>query len=271
MFNLKGISDIRIIAKKSMTSNDIVKTGQDEIISVINSFDTIPLYKMSKVGLMNRTDTKYVFSIKILPALLIQLTDIYKVMEINQDRIFPYTTTYLDTSDFLFYHQHMTGKLERHKIRYRKYELSGVSYLEIKKKTNRQRTEKIRIVNTLDPSGFDDRASCFITSYSPYNPDVLKPKLINTFTRTTLVNLETNERITFDFDLAFSDLNGNAFKLPFISIAELKREGFSNQSPFIGVAKSLAIRPTGFSKYCIGNQYFQEMPRGNLLKPKLCL
>ncbi len=70
---------------------------------MINSFDTIPLYKMSKVGLMNRIDTKYVFSLEILPALLNKLRAKYQVMEINQDRIFPYVTTYLDTNDFLFF------------------------------------------------------------------------------------------------------------------------------------------------------------------------
>ncbi len=131
----------------------------------------------------------------------------------------------------------MTGKLERHKIRYRKYELSGVSYLEIKKKTNKLRTEKVRMVNLFDPVGFDDRASCFITANTPYNAIVLKPQIINTFTRTTLVNLDSNERITFDFDLTFSDQTGKIVKLPFISVAELKRESLTNQSSFVSVVK----------------------------------
>ena len=226
---------------------------------------------MRKVGLMNRTDTKYVFSVNILPDLLHELAARYQVMEICQDTIFPYTTTYLDTFDYLFYHQHMIGKLERHKIRYRKYELSGVSYLEIKKKTNKSRTEKVRIVNSFNLDGFDDRASCFIRTNTPYDSINLKPKLINTFKRTTLVNLEANERLTFDFDLAFSDLNSKKVELPFVSIAEIKKEGFSNKSHFINVIRSFGIHPTGFSKYCIGSHYLHEMPRENLLKPKLLL
>lgn len=254
-----------------MIRNDNMMILQDEINSVLDSFDTIPLYKMSKVRLMKRTDTKYVFSTKILPALLLQLSEKYKVMDICQIRTFPYTTTYLDTPDYLFYNQHMTGKLERHKIRYRKYETSGASYLEIKKKTNKNRTEKVRIVNTFDPNGFDDRASCFIAKYSPYNSIELRPNLIITFTRTTLVDMDTNERITFDFDLAFSDMNGKKVDVPYISIAELKKEGYSNQSAFISIIKDSAIRPTGFSKYCIGSNYLRDMPRVNLLKPKLLL
>lgn len=254
-----------------MIRGEKVKLKDSEVISVLNSFETIPLYKMSKVQLMDRIDTKYVFSVNILPVLLNELAPYYKVMEICQDRVFPYTTTYLDTKDYLFYHQHMKGRLERYKVRFRKYELSGVSYLEIKKKTNKRRTEKVRIVNTLDPEGFDNRALCFITANSPFSASDLIPILSNRFTRTTLVNLETNERITFDFNLAFSDLNGNTVELPFLSIAELKRQVHSNQSHFIGTAKKLGIRPTGFSKYCVGSFYLHDMPRWNLLKPKLLL
>lgn len=245
--------------------------GLNEIKSTLDSFNTIPLYKMNKVGLMNRTDIKYVFSVKILPSLLTQLIERYSVMEILQEKTFQYSTTYLDTPEFLFYHQHMTGKLERFKIRFRKYESSGVSYLEIKKRTNKRRTEKVRIVHSLYPEGFDYRAQCFIRGNTPYNLLDFKPVLENSFTRTTLVDLKTNERITFDFDLRFSDLNGKKVGLPYISIAELKKEGFSNQSYFIDITKKFGIRPTGFSKYCIGNHYLREMPRHNLLKPKILL
>jgi len=240
-------------------------------ISILASFDTIPLYKMSKVGLMNRTDIKYVFSAGRLPVILEQLAENYKVMEIFQDIIFPYTTAYLDTPDDLFYHQHMKGKFGRYKIRYRKYELSGVSYLEIKKKTNKRRTEKERIVNTFIPDGFDERSSAFIKSNTPFNPELLQLKLLNSFNRTTLVNLEANERITFDFNLSFMDPRGKRVGLPFISVAELKREGHSNQSHFISTVKKLGIRPTGFSKYCVGRQYLESMPRYNLIKPKILL
>ena len=244
---------------------------EPDILSILDSFDPIPLYKMNKVALLNRVDTKYVFSVKKLPDLLYLLSGKYKVMEIDQLRVFPYSTTYLDTSDRLFYYQHMTGRLERHKIRYRKYESSGVSYLEVKKKTNTRRTIKLRIVNNFDSNRFDEQAISFINENTPYNSLLLKPLLINNFCRATLVGLETNERITFDFNLTFSDLSGNVTGLPFIAIAELKKEGFSNQSFFNSVIKNMNIHPVGFSKYCLGSAILHEMPRMNLLKPKLLL
>ena len=67
------------------------------------------------------------------PICWIILSVSYKVLEIDMIRSFPYHTTYLDTPDFLFYTQQLRGKLNRHKIRYRRYESTGISFLEIKK------------------------------------------------------------------------------------------------------------------------------------------
>ena len=77
------------------------------------------------------------------------LSNHYQVLEINNMRILPYSTTYLDTSDYLFYYQHVRGEFERYKLRYRKYEATNESFLEIKKKTNKGRTIKWRIENKL--------------------------------------------------------------------------------------------------------------------------
>ncbi len=244
---------------------------ESEIYGVLNSFSPISLEKMNKVRLMNRTDKKYVFPVSRLPEMLSLLPGGYRIMEIDQLRAFPYLTTYLDTPDFLFYNQHLTGKLERFKIRFRKYESTDISYLEIKKKTNKGRTEKLRIVNTPEPEVSDDRAISFITLNTPVNPDILHPVLITRFTRTTLVSLETGERITFDYNLTFGDLDNKRVDMPFLAIAELKKEGFSNQTLFPKVAKSLGIRPAGFSKYCMGCHFLYDLPRQNLLKRKMLL
>jgi hypothetical protein len=254
-----------------MITNSVVNINFNEIISALDTFEPLPLYKMSKVTLMDRTDIKYVFSVKRLPELLIRLNDKYKVMEILKERSFPYSTTYLDTHDLLFYRQHVTGKLERYKIRFRKYESSGVSYLEIKKKTKKNRTEKVRIANHFNPDGFDQRADCFITTHTPYKSQSLKPILISTFKRTTLVNLESNERITIDFDLKFSSPGIEPVGLPSIAITELKRDRFSNHSPFIEVIKDLGIHSARFSKYCVGSHFTGSVSSYGHIKPMLLI
>lgn len=242
-----------------------------EIHALLSLFVPIGLEEMDEVKLMNRVEKKYAFSAKKLPDLLHQLSGGYKVLEIDMNRHFPYHTTYLDTSDNLSYTQQVTGKLNRHKIRYRHYDSSGLTFLEIKKKTNKKRTIKRRIKNNFDPNFPDEDASTFIKKYLPDSFLDLRPVLNNGFTRITLVGTEFKERVTLDFNLTFSSPDGSLTGLPFLAIAELKRERFSGQSPFRTIMKQIGIKPTRFSKYCIGSALIREMPRKNTLKPNLLL
>lgn len=241
-----------------------------EVDHILSMFAPVGLNEMDSVRLMNRTDTKYIFPFTKLPELIDRLKLHYRILEISQQRSFPYNTTYLDTPDHLFFYQQMTGKLARYKVRYRQYESTGKSFLEIKKKNNKDRTEKWRIENEL-VNHASDPAIPFMQKYVPCNPFLLEPVLINRFSRATLVGLETKERITMDYHLSFSDGTGKSLDLPFIAIAELKREGFTSRSPFFRTIKEMGIRPTGFSKYCIGSALLHDLPRTNMLKPKLLI
>jgi hypothetical protein len=220
-----------------------------DIHESLRSFVPIRLDEMDSIKLMNRVETKSLFNVRKLPGLLDRLSVMYKILEIEHIRAFPYSTTYLDTSEFLFYNQQLTGKLARHKVRYRKYESSGLSFLEVKRKTNKNRTIKWRIENSLIDDFPDENASSFIREYLSDKSLDLKPVLINSFSRITLAGIELKERITLDFNLKFSSPEGNNAELPFLAIAELKKEGYYGASPFTDVLKQNGIRPTGFSKY----------------------
>ena len=205
-----------------------------------------------------------------LPALLDLLSTSYMVLEIENSRDFAYHTTYLDTPDFLLLNQQLRGKLNRYKVRYRRYEASGMTFLEIKKKNNKLRTIKWRIENK-QIGTFDNAASVFLKDYYPLNTSDLKPALINGFSRITLVGKEFKERITLDSDLQFSSPEGRNVKLPFLAIAEIKKERYTSCSPICNIMKTLGIKPTGFSKYCIGSSLVREMQHMNSLKPNLIL
>jgi hypothetical protein len=243
----------------------------EEINGIINGYTPITLNEMDNVQFMNRTDTKYVFPIHKLYDILKQASNKYRILEISNQRIFSYNSTYLDTSDYLFFYQQATGKMQRHKVRYRIYESTGVSYLEIKRKTNKNRTIKWRIKNCFDNTSCNDEAINFLKEYIPDECCNLRPVLTNMFSRMTLVGLETLERITIDCNLSFSNENGQHIKMPFLAIAELKREGFTNQSPFIHIMKQNNIRQTGFSKYCIGSALFYDVPHKIIMKQKYLL
>ena len=243
-----------------------------EFSEVLADFDPISLTEMDEVGLMNRIDSKYVFSAGRIPELLLKLIGFYKVLEINNIRSFSYSTTYLDTADFIFFKHHVTGKLERNKVRYRHYEATGVSFLEVKRKTNKNRTVKWRIKNSLPENDiYDSRAAEFLQKYVSLNSLLLKPVTINRFNRITFVGLDMNERVTLDYNLSFSDPAGNNAGMPHIAIAEVKRESGVSNSQITKILKEFSIRPTSFSKYCIGTSLLYDLPRKNTIKSKLLL
>ena len=242
------------------------------ITDILCSFSTVHLEEMENVRLMDRVDTKYILSVSGLPDIMERMNGNYRVLDINKERSFRYDTTYLDSSDFMFFNQHVTGKLERNKVRFRKYETTGTTYLEVKKRTNKKRTKKWRIENILaDNNSCDENAIEFIKAYIPLNSHILKPVLTNTFRRITFVGSAFNERITIDYDLSYKSLNGNRVSFPLIAIIELKQEGFSDYSRIEGILKDYLIRPVGFSKYCIGTGMLYDLPHKNILKPKYLL
>jgi hypothetical protein len=242
-----------------------------EINNVLNLFSSITLEEMDNVKLMNRFDTKYVFSIAKLPSFLKLLTENYRLLEISGERTFPYNTVYLDTSQYLFYNQHVTGKLLRHKVRYRTYEASGATYLEVKRKTNKNRTIKWRLRNNFDSGLIDKEASEFIQEHILTSTHDLNPVMRNRFTRSTLVGTETPERITIDYMMDFTGMNGKSIRLPFVTIVELKSETCACHSPFRSAVIKSGIHPVGFSKYCIGNSLLLDVQRKNVLKQRLLL
>jgi hypothetical protein len=123
----------------------------------------------------------------------------------------------------------------------------------------------------VDNSTCDNNAMKFIKEYIPLNSHNLKPVLTSAFKRITFVGSAIDERITIDYDLSYSGLDGNRLSFPFISVIEMKREGFSDRSKLEGILKDYLIRPVGFSKYCIGSGILYDLPHKNILKPKFLL
>lgn len=235
---------------------------------IVCGFKPISLAEMDEVEFMNRTDTKFLMPSMKLPQLLRMASEHYQVLEIEGMRNFRYRTMYFDTKDFFLYEKHMKGKMNRYKIRHRMYEATGVSFLEIKLKNNKNRTVKWRIKNRLNNGLLDDNGLAFLAKNIEIDPNELCPMVENQFNRITLVSNKHKERVTIDFNLGFSSPQGATRALPYLAIVELKREGFSCQSPFISLLKQHNIRESGFSKYCIGSALLYDLPNQNQLKPK---
>ena len=92
---------------------------------------------------MKRTDTKFVVSKKMLPVLLETLKEKYRVLEIDNNRVMTYNSLYFDTKDQKFYREHHNGKINRLKVRMRKYVESELFFLEIKQKDHKGENHQI--------------------------------------------------------------------------------------------------------------------------------
>ena len=121
----------------------------NSLVNNTTQFSPIYLKNMDEVKLMNRSDTKFTFSVRKLPILLEKLVPFYDVLEIKGKRLHSYKSLYFDTDDRKFYNDHHNRRVNRHKIRFREYEDSGLIFLEVKCKNNKGKTIKKRMTDIL--------------------------------------------------------------------------------------------------------------------------
>ena len=178
-------------------------------LAVWRRMPTLDLDRIAAVRLMNRVDTKYLVDERRCMELLERAADQYYVQIIDDCRACRYATLYYDTPQWDMYHLHHNRRLTRQKIRTRTYVETGVTYLEVKNKSNKGRTHKRRMA--LDRSLFaaaatDTAAADFLRREARYAPETLSPSLATRFVRVTLVNHAMTERLTIDFDLHFDNV-----------------------------------------------------------------
>lgn len=240
----------------------------EQVKQVISKFEPISLSEMDAVKLMNRNDYKYIFNIKRLPFVLDLLSNFYKVLEIDDVRGANYKSIYFDTDNLCMFYDHHNGKPIRFKIRRREYVDSGLNFMEIKQKNSLGKTLKERVKQQKDENNFTEKTSTFIQNYSPFFTENLNPQLVNYFTRFTLVHKTEPERLTIDLNLTFS-FEGKKADLPFLVIAEVKREGDPHKSTFMNMMRSMEIRQSGMSKYCLGTILLKPEVKHNKFKPNI--
>lgn len=246
-----------------MTETNIDK----QIGSLLLQFEPITLEEMSCIRLMNRTDKKFVTNKAKLFELLKLAQGKYYAQYNAGSRIATYRTTYWDTDDFHYYMEHHNGRSPRQKVRVRTYMDSGITFLEVKTKNNHGRTKKKRV--EVPGQGQIKEMNDFLLERVNRPVSDIHQTVQNNFHRITLVNYGKTERLTIDFDIRFHNYDtqqdattGN------LVIIELKRDG-NVFSPILDMLRQLRIKPSGFSKYCIGSVITNPSIKHNLFLPKL--
>lgn len=239
-----------------------------KIESVVQKFKPITLEEIDTVRLMNRLDTKYFFKASLILSILEKVLPYYRILEINGIRQFEYFTRYFDTPDFRLYYDHHNGRLNRYKIRQRRYDATGQEFFEIKFKNNKGQTYKSRIENTHQMI-FNEESISFLEKKTPFKAAELNEILANQFIRITLVNNNLTERATIDYHLSFIN-HTTAKSFPKVGILEIKQDFTSKKSMLTEVMHELHIQPDSFSKYCTGVvSLYQPQVKINAFKPKL--
>lgn len=238
------------------------------IVQKIGLYDPISLAEMDGVKLMNRIDAKFLVPLKMLPDLLDELRPYYRLLEINGHRMGDYETLYFDTPDLQFYHDHQAGRLNRYKVRQRRYVHTNTIFTEVKFKNNKGRTIKTRIPNQKPfNNALTEETNTFLSLQTPVDPATLMPVLRVDYTRITLVSRTTAERLTLDLNLTFhNEISRKSYEQ--LVVAEVKQDSFTH-SRFLDLMKRYRFRQGSLSKYCLGVISLDTTIKHNRFKEKL--
>ncbi len=241
-----------------------------EILSdKLNNFNSISLNELDKMQLLRRFDTKFILNLEIFSNIVEPLSRYYNILEINNNKIFHYENLYFDTHIYKLFNDHINGKLNRYKIRYRKYLENGDCYFEIKRRNNKKYTIKYRRKSNfsfvIEGIEYD-----FLKRYIDYSNLKFLPKLFISYQRITLQHKSEEEKVTFDTNIFFRNTNSE-LHLPELVIAEVKNLRINNRFEIYDLLRQEQIQPLRISKYCTGTILTNNQLKYNRYKPKFKL
>jgi hypothetical protein len=220
-------------------------------------FASISLQDLTvQAELLRRFDTKFIVPLQRIDDVYESLSSKTLVLENQGRRSTSYVTTYFDSKDLHTYFDHLKERRKRFKIRTRYYSEPTNGFLEIKIKMSRGQTRKVRW-----PRDLSQTESILTDSHNALLNDALRnacyetlshqyhPSLTTLFSRTTLFDPDTLERITFDFDLTARTKQASTELGHRHAIIEIKSP--TQIGPTHRIFTHLGIRPLSVSKYCV--------------------
>lgn len=239
-----------------------------DLNSLVGGFRITRLEDMKQIAFNERIDIKYFFSLKLLPWLISEVENDYKILKVDDTLIQPYKTVYYDTPDLKLYLAHHNGKLNRYKLRKRLYITNNISFAEIKFKSNKGVTFKKRISTDQNLEDLTTEDRTFFAKNSNLIASDLFPQATNYFNRITLISLSENERITMDFNLRL-ERHGMEVDLSNLVIAEVKKQRNEPATLIEIKLHELGIKSSSFSKYSTAIAMIEEHTKNNNFKTKI--
>ena len=240
-----------------------------EVETELGDFPFVPVDVLKQVPLLRRVDTKFVCSGAQLSQLLAMLRCDYSVVSEAQRATTGYRTLYFDTEQLRCFHDHRRGRRSRYKIRIRRYPERGRAFFEVKEKTNRGETRKVRIERPLDgDNAFSPEEARLVQDTTPFAPQELSPHLSTAFRRFTLVDSERQERVTVDYGLEFLK-DSERRMLPNLVVVEVKQTHYNRFTSVMRALRASGVRPMRISKYCTGNALYSVERSDGYYRDKL--
>ena len=226
------------------------------------------LVDFERVSLMSRIDTKFVLSIKDLAGVLTEIRHRYGVLDIDGRLLHHYENQYFDTFDRALFRAHHNVELDRYKYRYRRYDGTDLVFFEVKRKTNAGRMVKKRVQVERFGRTLSTEARGLIAAIGAHDADELIPSLRGTFHHLSLQADDRTERVTIDVGLTFA-MAGRTAATRHLVVAEVKQSRFDARSPLMVALAARGVRPSRFSKYCVGLLAVDRGRKHNAFKPLL--
>lgn len=230
----------------------LVKNTKAKDLAILKTFRQHSLTQQNTAALMDRVDSKYLLPIDLFNPLMAAISEDYSILNAYGQQIFSYQTTYFDNKERKFYRDHHNGKLNRYKVRYRRYVESDMGYMEVKFKNNQKRTIKQRIpMDCILPNQI--QISDFVESTLGYSTELETALFVN-YQRITLLNERNLERITLDLNLSFRNASGSTESIQDkVFIVEIKQDRKPFPSSCRNFIKHHGYHTINFSKYCMGS------------------
>lgn len=243
----------------------------ERVLSIaLGWFDSIGLAELDAVSLLDRVDTKAVLSRSAVPRLLMALMEDYVVLEHEDTRCSSYSSLYFDQLNLQMFKQHHDGLLPRYKFRTRTYLDSGLTFFEVKRKSNQGRTVKSRVRIPARSDYLGSAESALVREHTGFEAHTFRPSVEVRYRRIMLTDRANTERVSLDLDLSFNGMGAGAdVSFEPAAICEVKQARFNRASPALRALRDVGARTGSMSKYCIGVTMCRPDVRHNAIKPAL--
>lgn len=213
----------------------------------------IALDELDEVAaLLDRRERKYLVPMEAIDAVLQELSTPVLALEIDRRRWFGYESVYFDTPELRCYLDTARRRPHRFKVRTRTYTDSGTCLLEVKQR-DRGRTVKHRHPYTCGDRGrLTPDARAFVSRFDDVAPltDDLRPALVSTYRRATVVLPDEAARATIDLDLQCVGTDHTSTRLDRHAVVETKSPG--SPTALDHLLWRAGHRPAKVSKYGTG-------------------